>query len=291
MAVLQQSSVDAEGGGVSKSCNLMISDDSRITKAVSFKEEDGTKIAYPAKGQAVINNKLAEMLNLKEGDQLTVKYDDTKSVKLTVSGIYWNYVSNYIYINGETYTEDFGKTYEPTVAFLTAAKGTGVYELSEDLNQFDDIMGISVNEDIKKRVDDMMVSLNYIIILVIGCAGALAFIVLFNLGNINLTERVREIATIEVLGFYPREMGSYVFRENFILVLIGIAAGLPTGYILHKFIMSRIVVDAVSFNEIIEPISYGFAVVTVIGFSVIVDLILRRKMRRINMAEALKSIE
>ena len=291
MAVLQQSSVDAEGGGVSKSCNLMISDDSRITKAVSFKEEDGTKIAYPAKGQAVINNKLAEMLNLKEGDQLTVKYDDTKSVKLTVSGIYWNYVSNYIYINGETYTEDFGKTYEPTVAFLTAAKGTGVYELSEDLNQFDDIMGISVNEDIKKRVDDMMVSLNYIIVLVIGCAGALAFIVLFNLGNINLTERVREIATIEVLGFYPREMGSYVFRENFILVLIGIVAGLPTGYVLHKFIMSRIVVDAVSFNEIIEPASYVFTVLTVIGFSVIVDLILRRKMRRINMAEALKSIE
>ena len=119
----------------------------------------------------------------------------------------------------------------------------------------------------------------------------MAFIVLFNLGNINLTERVREIATIEVLGFYPREMGSYVFRENFILVLIGIVAGLPTGYVLHKFIMSRIVVDAVSFNEIIEPASYVFTVLTVIGFSVIVDLILRRKMRRINMAEALKSIE
>ena len=291
MAVLQQSSVDAVGGGVSRSCSLMISDDSRITRAISFEEEDGAKIAYPAKGEAVVNNKLAEMLKLKEGDQLTVKYDDTRSVKLTVSGIYWNYVSNYIYINGETYEEDFGKTYEPTVAFLTTAKGTGVYELSEDLNQFDDITGISVNKDIRKRVDNMMVSLNYIIILVIGCAGALAFIVLFNLGNINLTERVREIATIEVLGFYPREMGSYVFRENFILVLIGIAAGLPTGYVLHKFIMSRIVVDAVSFNEIIEPISYGFTVVTVIGFSIIVDLILRRKMRRINMAEALKSIE
>ena len=86
-------------------------------------------------------------------------------------------------------------------------------------------------------------------------------------------------------------MGSYVFRENFILVLIGIVAGLPTGYVLHKFIMSRIVVDAVSFNEIVEPASYVFTVLTVIGFSVIVDLILRRKMRRINMAEALKSIE
>lgn len=291
MAVLQQSSVDAEGGGVSKSCNLMISDDDRITKAVSFHTQDGERIAYPGRGEAVINNKLAEMLNLKTGDQLTVKYDDTKSVQLTVSGIYWNYVSNYIYINEETYEEELGKNYDPTVAFLTTAKDTGVYQLSEDLNQFDDIMAISVNEDIKNRVDDMMVSLNYIIILVIGCAGALAFIVLFNLGNINLTERVREIATIEVLGFYPREMGSYVFRENFILVLIGILVGLPTGYVLHKFIMSRIVVDAVSFNEIIEPVSYGFAVLTVIGFSLIVDLILRRKMRRINMAEALKSIE
>lgn len=291
MAVLQQSSVDAEGGGVNKSCNLMISDDNRITKAVSFRTKDGRKIAYPKTREAVINNKLAEMLSLKKGDQLTVKYDDTKSVQLTVSGIYWNYVSNYIYINGQTYEDDFGKTYDPTVAFLTAAKGTGVYKLSENLNKYDDIIAISVNKDIEKRVSDMMVSLNYIVILVIGCAGALAFIVLFNLGNINLTERVREIATIEVLGFYPREMGSYVFRENFILVLIGIVAGLPTGYVLHKFIMSRIVVDAVSFNEIIEPISYVFTVLTVIGFSVIVDLILRRKMRRINMAEALKSIE
>mgnify|MGYP002563538125 CR=1 FL=1 len=291
MAVLQQSSVDAEGGGVNKSCNLMISDDSRITKAVSFRTKDGRKIAYPKTGEAVINNKLAEMLSLKKGDQLTVKYDDTKSVQLTVSGIYWNYVSNYIYINGQTYEDDFGKTYDPTAAFLTAAKGTGVYKLSENLNKYDDIIAISINKDIEKRVSDMMVSLNYIVILVIGCAGALAFIVLFNLGNINLTERVREIATIEVLGFYPREMGSYVFRENFILVLIGIVAGLPTGYVLHKFIMSRIVVDAVSFNEIIEPASYVFTVLTVIGFSVIVDLILRRKMRRINMAEALKSIE
>ena len=196
-----------------KSCNLMISDDSRITKAVSFKGRTDTNIAYPAKGQAVINNKLAEMLNLKEGDQLTVKYDDTKSVKLTVSGIYWNYVSNYIYINGETYTEDFGKTYEPTVAFLTAAKGTGVYELSEDLNQFDDIMGISVNEDIKKRVDDMMVSLNYIIILVIGCAGALAFIVLFNLGNINLTGTCAGDRHHRSAGILSREMGSCNPRE------------------------------------------------------------------------------
>ena len=114
---------------------------------------------------------------------------------------------------------------------------------------------------------------------------------LFNLGNINITEREREIATIEVLGFYPREIGSYVFRENFMLVLLGIIVGLPAGFALHSFIMSRIVVDAISFNQVIEPLSFLWSVLVVLGFSIIVDLILRRKLRRINMAESLKSVE
>lgn len=184
-----------------------------------------------------------------------------------------------------------GKAYEPSVLFVSFKDGIDIHNISESINEFDGVIGISINEDAKSRVDDMMVSLNYIIILVIGCAGALAFIVLFNLGNINITEREREIATIEVLGFYPRETGSYVFRENFILVLLGIAAGLPSGFALHKFIMSRIVVDAVSFNEVIEPVSFGLTVVVVLGFAFIVDVILRQKLKRINMAEALKSAE
>ena len=231
------------------------------------------------------------MLGVKDGDRITVNYDDTKNAELTVSGIYKNYVSNYIYINDRTYEDIMKKTYEPEVMFLTLKDSSNVDRVSSDLNDDDDVASVVVNRDIRKRVDDMMMSLNYIIILVIGCAGALAFIVLFNLGNINITERVREIATIEVLGFYPRETGAYVFRENFILVLIGIAAGLPAGYALHKFIMSEIVVDAVSFNEVIEPQSYGYAAATVIMFSIIVDIVMRRKLKKINMAEALKSVE
>ena len=184
-----------------------------------------------------------------------------------------------------------GKEYEPTMMFVTFDDGTDIRHMNELVNRFDGIMGVSLNEDVRNRVDDMMVSLNYIIILVIGCAGALAFIVLFNLGNINITEREREIATIEVLGFYPRELGSYVFRENFILVILGIIVGLPAGFALHKFIMSRIVIDAVAFNEVIEPVSYLYTVIVVLAFSLIVDIILRGKLRKINMAEALKSIE
>lgn len=290
MAVLQQTSVNAQENGVNKSCSLMITSDENINKAMNFFYEEES-VAYPGKGEAIINNKLAEMLKVKTGDEITVKYDDTEETTLKISGVYRNYVSNYIYINEETYENSFGKEYEPSIGFVTVKDGVDVYEMSEKIYGFDDVIGISVNEDTKNRVDDMMVSLNYIIILVIGCAGALAFIVLFNLGNINITERVREIATIEVLGFYPRETGSYVFRENFILVLLGIIAGLPAGYFLHKFIMSQIKVDAVAFNEIIEPVSYGFTVLVVLGFTFIVDIIMRRKLKKINMAEALKSVE
>lgn len=289
-ALLQRTSVNAEGKDVVKSCSLMITDDENINKAVNFSRDD-KKLDYPEKGEALINNKLAEMLKLEEGDRLVLNYDDTKEVTLTVCGIYRNYVSNYIYINEETYEQDMGKQYEPSMLFVTFKEGTDIGHMSERINEFDGVAGISSNEDVKNRVDDMMVSLNYIIILVIGCAGALAFIVLFNLGNINITEREREIATIKVLGFFPRETGSYVFRENLILVIFGIIIGLPIGFVLHKFIMSRIVVDAVAFNEVVEPVSYAYTVAVVLCFAFIVDIILRSKLRKINMAEALKSIE
>lgn len=289
-ARLQQTSVNAKGKDVTKSCSLMVSDDDNIGKAVNFSENDRT-LTYPEKGEALINNKLAEMLGVSDGDQLTLTYDDTKTVTLTVSGVYKNYVSNYIYINEETYEQDMDKEYEPNTLLVTFKDGSDIREMSELINDFDGVAGISANEDVKNRVDDMMVSLNYIIILVIGCAGALAFIVLFNLGNINITEREREIATIKVLGFFPRETGAYVFRENLILVMFGIVVGLPLGFVLHKFIMSRIVVDAVSFNEVVEPVSYLYTVAVVLCFAFIVDAILRSKLRKINMAEALKSIE
>ncbi|MDO4545356.1 MAG: FtsX-like permease family protein [Bacillota bacterium] len=290
MAILQQTTVTAERGNTSKSCSLMVSDDKAITKAVDFRN-DGEKLSYPKEGEALINNKLAEMLGVEEGDTITVEYDDTSTAELTVSAIYRNYVSNYIYINEETYETHFDKTYEPSVAFLTFKEDVNIHDVSERINEFDDIAGISLNQDVRSNVDDMMVSLNYIITLVIGCAGALAFIVLFNLSNINITEREREIATIEVLGFYPREMGSYVFRENLVLVVLGILVGIPAGLALHKFVMSQIVVDMVAFNEVIEPQSFGFTVLVVLGFALVVDVIMRRKLKRINMAEALKSIE
>ena len=145
--------------------------------------------------------------------------------------------------------------------------------------------------EMKERVDNMMSMLDAVVGLVIASAAALAFIVLFNLSNINITERVREIATIKVLGFYPHETGTYVFRENLVLSLMGIIIGLPLGIWLHKYVTAQINVDMVSFAVKIKPASYVICCAIVLLFLVFVDLVMRRKIDAINMAESLKSVE
>jgi putative ABC transport system permease protein len=283
-------SVTLSSDEASKPANLVITDDPNLTEAVNFQLED-KKVPYPEEGEALLNNKMAEMLGIDVGDSFEVEYGDTERVTFTLTGIYRNYVGNYLYINDKTYENIMHEDYEPSMMYVTVKDSVEPSAAAESFTEDDDIIAVSVTEDQRAGVDDMMASLDYVIALVIACAGALAFIVLFNLSNINITEREREIATIEVLGFYPRELGSYVFRENFILVIMGIIVGMPTGYALHKFIMARIIVDDVSFNRVIEPMSYVYTVITVICFAIIVDVIMRRKLKKIKMTEALKSIE
>ena len=133
--------------------------------------------------------------------------------------------------------------------------------------------------------------MNAVVILVIICAAFLAFIVMFNLNNINITERIREIATLKVMGFNMMETGSYVFRENIMLVIIGFIFGIPLGILLHRFVIAQIEMDTVTFECKILPLSYLWSVLFVILFTVIVDLVMRRKIDRIDMAESLKSVE
>jgi len=143
----------------------------------------------------------------------------------------------------------------------------------------------------RARVDQMMKSMDAIVWMVLVCAGALAWIVLYNLTNINITERIREIATIRVLGFTDLETASYVFRENLILTAFGVILGIPLGILLHRFVMTQIQIDMISFDIRILPLSYGLSVVLTFFFAALVNLIMRRKLRKINMAEALKSVE
>ena len=137
----------------------------------------------------------------------------------------------------------------------------------------------------------MMSSLDYIVLLVIACAAALAFIVIYNLTNINITERTREIATIKVLGFFRRETSAYVLRENLFLTTAGILAGIVMAIPLHSFVMSQIKVDIVDFSTVIFPISFLYSAILTFVFNIIVNLFMEIKLEKINMAESLKSVD
>ena len=146
-------------------------------------------------------------------------------------------------------------------------------------------------EKLRESFGETVKKMNAVVILIIACAAFLAFIVMFNLNNINITERIREIATLKVMGFNRLETGSYIFRENFILVFIGSLFGIPLGLMLHSFVISQIEMDTVTFVPKVLPLSYLWSALFVLAFTLIVDLVMRHKIEKINMAESLKSVE
>lgn len=251
-------------------------------------EGEGT---YPGDGEIFLSQKIAEIADVHAGDSITFTDSDAGEVTLTIAGIYENYVWHYAYMTPETYADYFGKTYEPNTMYVNTNDDETAFSAGAKLRKMDGVMNVTVVPEMKERVENMMSMMNAVVWLVIGSAGALAFIVLFNLSNINITERQREIATIKVLGFYPRETGAYVFRENLVLTLMGIVVGLPLGVWLHRFVMNQIQVDMVAFKVAIMPVSYLLSVVIVLLFLKVVDLVMRRKIDRIDMTESLKSIE
>lgn len=289
-ATALMSSGELTGPAATKTVYFVVSDDPGITEIYDL-HLNGSPVAYPCDGGIVVTEKLARLTGIGVGDTVTVSVSDIDKAELTVVGIAENYVNNYIYLTGATYDAAFEDPFEPNALLIRAAEGTDEYALAAALSKEDPVSSVSVVTDTRNTIDNMMQSLNYVVALVLGCAAALAFIVLFNLGNINISERVREIATIKVLGFHAGETGAYVFRENIILSLFGILCGLPLGVALHAFVMSQIQVDMVSFQVVISPISYLLTVILVVLFTVATDLILRRKIARIDMAESLKSIE
>lgn len=248
-------------------------------------------VSYPDYGAVFLSERLAEIADVHTGDSITFTDHDSREVTLTVGGIYENYVWHYAYMTPETYADFFGEPYEANTMYANTKNDETAFSVGAELRKLDQVMNVVVVPETKERVENMMTMLNAVVWLVIGSAGALAFIVLFNLSNINITERVREIATIKVLGFYPRETGAYVFRENLVLTLMGIAAGLPLGVLLHRFVMHQIQVDMVTFKVAIMPASYFLSVILVLLFLKVVDVVMRRKIDRIDMAESLKSIE
>lgn len=287
---IYKTSMEYRTDDVSKTVYLTAADGDSLKGFVDF-HKNGKKVEYPEYGEVMLSKGLAETAGVNTGDVFTLTDNNGKETALKVSGIFENYVWHYAYVTPETYKDFFDAEYEPNSMFINLSEEADPYEAGATLTDIDGVMNVNVVAALKDRIANMMKLLDSVVWLVIGCAAALALIVLINLSNINITERVREIATIKVLGFYPGETGSYVFRENLVLTILGIIVGLSLGKWLHAFVISQIKIDLISFKITILPASYIIGVITVLMFLVAVDIIMRRKLEAIDMAESLKSIE
>jgi putative ABC transport system permease protein len=225
-------SVDTQEG--IKSVNVIATGDQNISYLIDM-HMDGQQLGYPPDGSVAISDKLARIAGISVGDSIQVTVDDTREVSLPVSAIFDNYVYHYMIMTPNTYESTFGEACSYETALADSATADQHEAAATLLNDYG-VANVSVTTDIQDRVNSMMSSLDLVIFVIIICAGALAFVVLFNLSNINITERIREIATIKVLGFYAPEVGAYVFRENLVLTLLGALAGIH-GLWLHSLLM------------------------------------------------------
>lgn len=262
-----------------------------MDRYINFHDSSGNPIDYPKLNEALVSHSVAERYGAEVGKEIVLRDENMNELKLKVSGIFENHVYNYVFISSETLENQLSKETEFNGALINFPDGCDIYKASAEIAKDSAVTNISVFDELKTRMSNMMSSLNYIVLLVIGCAAGLAFVVIYNLTNINITERVREIATIKVLGFFRGETSAYVLRENLVLTGIGVVAGLGLGILLHRFVMAQIVVDMVDFSVRIKPLSYVFSIILTFVFNFIVNIFMEVKLEKINMAESLKSVD
>lgn len=280
--------VDLVSDEMLSSVNMLSFD--KLEKLPDFWDfHNGTeKIEYPLLGEAIINTKAAENLNVSVGDVIEIRDPNMNACKVTISAIFDNHISNYIFVSTDTYEQTFGEWNENTALVIVNGDEVAIAEEINEIEEVTSVMQLSITKD---AVGSALSSIDYIILLIIVFSATLAFIVIYNLTSINISERSREIATVQVLGFYAKETESYVLRENVILSVIASFIGLPMGIVFHKFVMSMVKIELVDFNQIIRPISYVYAIVGTVLFALIVNVFMKRQISKIKMAESLKAVE
>lgn len=275
-----------------KSVNLLALDGKAdMTPFLDLHTAGKEPIAFPTAGELVITDKIAKDFGIAVGDTVTLQNEDMQTITAEVSGINQNFIYNYVYISSETYREQTGEEAGSRNLYLNIPEDADVHLIAAALMKWEEVANVTVNADTMERFSSMMRSLDLIVVFVIACAAGLAFIVLYNLTNINITERIREIATIKVLGFHKRETASYVFRENMVLAAMGIVAGLPLGHLLHLFVMNEIHIDMIAFDIRVRPVSYFYSVILTYLFAWLVNLLMGGKLEKISMTESLKSVD
>ncbi len=284
-----QTSGDLEFDNSTKEITLIASD-KQLVNFIQMSEDD-EPLPMPAQGEACITIGVAEAMSIGIGDTIVVRDPELRPLELTVSGIFTNYVNNFVITSPTTLQDQWGELPGYQMAFVTIRDGQDPHTASAKINGMEDVMNVTVCQDVAEQVGSMLGALDLIVITVVVCAGLLAVVVLYNLTNISITERIREIATIKVLGFNAKESAMYVFKENLFLSALGSIVGLGGGILLLKFVMSQIKVDLVWMPARLKPMSFVWAVLLTMVCTCVVDFFLYFKLEKINMAEALKSVE
>ena len=241
---------------------------------------------------AVICEKTASLIGVKTGDEITLEKDNRK-YKVKITAVTENYMGHYVYMTPPCYEKTFGEKpeYSSTVYTMKEDAESDLETLGNAILKYPAALSISYTSSTAGQVERMLGSLGAVIWVLIISAGMLAFVVLYNLNNINITERQKELATLKVLGFYDGEVSQYVFRENILLSFIGILAGAVFGIFLHRYVITTVEVDAVMFGRNIKPISFVYSGIITFGFSMFVNMVMHFKLKKINMVESLKSVE
>ena len=280
---------------VTKEPYLCVAEDpAELEQFVLFRDRKDHEKVYSLDGDGVIlTEKLAKMLDVKAGDTFRIQNSELGDKDVTVSAVCENYMGHYIYMSESLYEKLYGEKAEYNGLYFGMKEydQQKLYQTGEKLLKYNAVQNVSYTDNMESRLNDMLKTLNLVIIVLIISAGALAFIVLYNLNNINITERRRELATLKVLGFYDKEVAAYVYRENILLTFIGAAAGCIMGWMLHKYVVVTVEIEEVMFGRGIYFQSYIYSLIFTVGFSVIVNLVMYYKLKKIDMVESLKSIE
>ncbi len=243
---------------------------------------------------AIISEKTAKLLNARTGDTIVVKNEEDEDREVLISHICENYMGHYLYMTSAYYETVFGEKPEYNCILFLADETYSLPQIEaagERIVDRDEVLSVGYTHDIMEQLNNMLSSLNLVIIVLIISAGMLAFVVLYNLNTINITERQRELATLKVLGFYDPEVAVYVFRENILLTFIGAVVGVALGKVLHLFIIQTVEVDAAMFGRSIYLLSFIYSLLFTVGFSLLINGIMYFKLKKINMVESLKSVE
>lgn len=266
---------------------------SEIDKMIHLKDIKTKEKFELSEEGIIITDKLSQLINANVGDIIKIKDSNDVEKEFKVAGITENYISHYVYISKELYQQVYGEEYQ-TNALMIQDNNLGEEQeekLMQEMVGNNEISTVILVANTMKTLDDTMKSLNYVVAILIVSAGLLAFVVLYNLSNINISERIRELATIKVLGFYDKEVYDYVTRETIILTIIGIVLGLVVGYFLNSYILGTCEINILRFKKIIQPLSYVYATAITLIFSIIVNIVTYFALKKIDMIGSLKSVE